>query len=203
MTRQTVVMNLSELPQVLYGTKSTLWWGILALIAIEGMVFALAIASYLYLRLQEAAWPPEGWARPGLLAGSVNLALAAISVWPARSTELRGRRLDKEATELPLVLWVLVVGGMIVARGYEFGQLHVKWDSNAYGSIVWGLLALHTLHLVSSFGESVALAVYFFRHDIDRKHALDLQVNAVYWYFIVVSWAILYVTVYFGPVLLN
>jgi cytochrome c oxidase subunit III len=201
--RQSIVMDVSHLPEVLYGAKSTLWWGILALISIEGMVFALAIASYLYLRLQEAAWPPEGWARPGLLAGTANLALMAISVWPMRRIDVMSRRLDARAVKPLLILWLAIAAGMIVTRFFEYGQLHVKWDSNAYGSIVWGLLALHTLHLFSSFGETVALTAYFFTHELDAKHALDLHVNAVYWYFIVISWAVIYVTVYFGPVLLQ
>jgi hypothetical protein len=59
------------------------------------------------------------------------------------------------------------------------------------------------MHLASSFGESAVLALYSFTHPLDRKHAVDLHVNAVYWYFIVISWLVLYSLLYAGPWLLN
>ena len=38
---------------------------------------------------------------------------------------------------------------LIAVRGFEFAALNVQWDTNAYGSIVWALLALHTTHIVT------------------------------------------------------
>ncbi len=201
--RQSVSLDISDLPEELYGHQATLWWGIVCLIAIEGMAFVLAISSYLYLRLQEARWPPEGWAPPSLSYGSATLALMLISLWPMRRVDVEGRALNRPVMLRWLTVWLVVGAIMLVVRALEFAHLNVKWDSNAYGSIVWITLGLHTLHLVSSFGESAVLAVYSFGHPLDRKHAVDLQVNAVYWYFIVISWVVLYVVLYVSPWLLN
>jgi cytochrome c oxidase subunit 3 len=43
------VLDVSKLPTVLFGTKSLTWCGIIGMMAIEGMVFVLMIASYFYL----------------------------------------------------------------------------------------------------------------------------------------------------------
>jgi cytochrome c oxidase subunit I+III len=201
--RQTIAMDVSGLPAELYGPSASLWWGMICLIAIEAMGFALAIATYLYLRLQEARWPPAGWAPPSLLYGTANLVLLLISTWPMRRVDLEARAQNRRAVLVSLAIWLVLALMMLGIRALEFAHLHVKWDSNAYGSAVWLLLGLHTLHLASSFGESSVLAVYSLTHPLDRSHALDLQINAVYWYFIVGSWALLYWVLYASPWLLN
>ena len=39
------------------------------------------------------------------------------------------------------------------------------WDQNAYGSIVWVLLGLHTTHLLTDVGDTLVLtALMFTRH---------------------------------------
>ena len=39
-------------------------------------------------------------------------------------------------------------------RVFEFAHLNVMWDHDAYGSIVWLLLGLHTTHIVTDFLDS-------------------------------------------------
>jgi cytochrome c oxidase subunit III len=197
--RQNVAMEVGHLPSVVYGHKSSLWWGGIGLIAIEGTAFGLAIASYFYLRLREATWPPQGWSPPGMLFGTINLALIVLNAWPMRAIEVEGRRLHTGTVRTLLAAWITLSAFILLLRGFEFQSLHVKWDSNAYGSIVWIIFGLHTLHLLSSFAETVVITCYLSLHPLDPKHALDLEINAVYWYFIVVSWAIIYCVVYLGP----
>ena len=37
-------------------------------------------------------------------------------------------------------------------RAFEFNSLNVYWYDNAYGSVVWMLLVLHTTHIVHRLG---------------------------------------------------
>ena len=55
---------------------------------------------------------------------------------------------------------VMVAFGIapLVLRFYEFPAMHVRWDSNAYGSIVWTLLGLHLTHLITDLGDTIVLA---------------------------------------------
>jgi len=56
-----------------------------------------------------------------------------------------------------LVLCNVFAIAFIVVRAYEFGTLHCRWDTNAYGSIVWTLLGFHTTHLEAIRELSVSL----------------------------------------------
>jgi heme/copper-type cytochrome/quinol oxidase subunit 3 len=173
------------------------------MIAIESTVFALCIAAYFYLRLQVPTWPPYGFAEPALLAGTINTALIVLGAVPMYLIEAHALRLNRGAVLLHIVVFLLLCAAILVVRGYEFRSFHVKWDSNAYGSIVWITLFFHSLHLFTTFMETLVLGTYIAMRGLDEKRALDLQLNTFYWYFLVVSWGVLYAVLYFGPRVLN
>ena len=84
-------------------------------------------------------------------------------------------------------------------RGFEFTTLNVRWDTNAYGSVVWLLLGLHTTHLITDTVDTVVLAVLFFTGPLEGKRFVDVSENALYWYFVVVSWLPIYAVIYWVP----
>ena len=91
--RESVALDVSHLPTCAFGHRDPLWWGIILAIAIETTAFAIGWATYLYLRMQEATWPPWGWSTPNLLIGALST-IADPSVWCAQcicSTKSRRR----------------------------------------------------------------------------------------------------------------
>ena len=54
---------------------------------------------------------------------------------------------DLRAVRCDLVIMTTVGLVLLGLRASEFRTLNVRWDQNAYGSIVWILLGLHTAHL--------------------------------------------------------
>jgi cytochrome c oxidase subunit 3 len=80
-----------------------------------------------------------------------------------------------------------------------FGSRSVKWDHDAYGSIVWMLLGLHTTHIVTDFLDSLVLAVLMFTGPIEERRFIDVEENAVYWYFVVLAWLPIYGVIYWAP----
>ena len=88
----------------------------------------------------------------------------------------------------------------LVPRWFEFPALNVLWDSNAYGSITWTLLGLHTTHLITDLADTlVLLAVMFTRHGNNRRRFGDVQDNAMYWNFVVLTWLPIYACLYGVP----
>jgi heme/copper-type cytochrome/quinol oxidase subunit 3 len=87
----------------------------------------------------------------------------------------------------------------IVIRWYEYDSLHFKWADNAYGSITWMILGMHMFHLFVMFCEDAFLLVWTYIKGVDDKHALDLTVLAVYWYWVVGVWFVLFSIVYLVP----
>ena len=66
------VLDVSRLPTVGFGSHSITWWGIMGMMAIEGTVFVLMIASYFYLHSRSSEWPPHR-SPPDLLAPEYRL----------------------------------------------------------------------------------------------------------------------------------
>jgi heme/copper-type cytochrome/quinol oxidase subunit 3 len=192
-----VVQDLSALPEYEFEKASAMWWGTLGFIAIEGMGFALGIGTYLYLAAVGTDWPLAP--PPDPLPGTILLVVLLVSLWPNHQAAANGRRQDLNAVRRDLVIASAIGLVTIVIRGFEFGALNVRWDTNAYGSIVWALVGMHALHLITDVGDTIVLAVLMFtRHGKGRRFT-DLVDNAFYWYFIVGSWVVIYVLIYWFP----
>jgi cytochrome c oxidase subunit III len=85
----------------------------------------------------------------------------------------------------------------LIIRVFEFPALKVKWDSNAYGSVIWTMLGLHTTHILTDLIDTVVLAVLMFsRHGDNRRRYGDVQDNAMYWNFVVAAWLPIYGCIY-------
>ena len=92
----------------------------------------------------------------------------------------------------------LVFGlAFLVVRVLEFGALNCRWDSSAYGSIVWVTLGLHTAHLLTDYIDTAVLTAVMFVRPTPKRF-VDVSENGVYWWFVVLSWVPLYVLLYFG-----
>ena len=66
-TRRPVgVMNVAELPDVVFGPADIMWWGSFAFIVIEGWTLVLCAAVFIYLRQNSQTWPPAGTPLPSL-----------------------------------------------------------------------------------------------------------------------------------------
>ena len=88
---------------------------------------------------------------------------------------------------------------LLVLRGFEFTTLNERWDTNAYGSILWAILVIHTIHLATDLYDSLPLAAILFFKRVDGRKFSDVEDNAAYWYFVAVSWLVLYVLIYWTP----
>jgi cytochrome c oxidase subunit I+III len=200
MTTTTRTVDVSGLPSFAFGNRTILWWATACLMVIEGTVFAITIVSYVYLRGRQPEWPPNLPA-PGLFWGTVNTIIMLASALPNHITKKYAEKLELGPTRLWLAVCILFAAAFLGVRVLEYGTLNCRWDTNAYGSIVWVLLSLHTVHLLTDFVDTVVLeAVLFYKPT--SKRFVDVSENAMYWYFVVLSWIPIYVVIYFGPYLL-
>ena len=75
----------------------------------------------------------------------------------------------------------------------------MHWTSNAYGSVVWLLLGLHTVHLLTDAIDSAVLTTLMFTGPIEGTRFVDVSENALYWYFVVFTWIPIYIVLYLLP----
>jgi len=100
-------------------------------------------------------------------------------------------------------LWLLVCLAFGVAfnaiRALEFAHLNVWWDRDSYGSVAWLLLGLHTTHIVTDVLDSAVLAAVMIAGPVEEHRFVDVEENAVYWYFVVLAWLPIYGVIYWAP----
>jgi cytochrome c oxidase subunit I+III len=191
-------LDVSLLPTSAFGHRSVMWWATMCMIAIEGTAFALAIMSYLYLKGRVPNWPPTGPV-PGLLWGTVNVAILLASAWPNGRAKTAAEKRDLGGVRLWMAIALVFALAFNAVRFVEFSQLHVRWDANAYGSITWFLLGLHTTHVLTDLLDSAVLAGVMFFGIVDEQRFVDVSENAMYWYFVVLSWLPIYAVIYLAP----
>jgi cytochrome c oxidase subunit III len=196
MTR--AVIDVSALPKFAFHHRSIVWWGTMGIIAIEGMMFALMMTNYLYLKGRSPQWPP-GQFSPDLFWGTVNTVVMLASAIPNHLTKLAAERMDLRKVRLWMSLALLLALAFNIIRIFEFQSLNVWWDENAYGSVVWTLLGFHTVHILTDFLDSAFLLVLFVTGPMTESHFVDVSENSMYWYFVVVSWLPIYALIYLAP----
>ncbi len=193
------VGDAATLPDHGFGARSTTWWGVVGFMTIEGAAFALGFAAYFFLMAQERQWPASA-APPDLLWGSLTLALLVVSELPNIWVKRAAEREDLAAVRRGLVIMCLVALPIFVTRGVEYDHLNIGWDRNAYGSITWALLLMHTVHLITDWVDTLVLAALMHtRHGQKGRRFVDTSENALYWHFIVGSWVIVYLVIYWIP----
>lgn len=194
--------DLAHLPDYGYGASALGWWGTLGFVLIEGMAFALGAGALLYLLPLQPRWPPAS-PPPDLLWGTLFTAIVIASEWPNIWVARAAKHGELRQVRIGLVVAVAVGLALVVVRAFEFGALNERWDHNAYGSIVWALMLMHTVHLVTDVYDTGVLALLSFTHPMDGRRFSDVEDNAFYWHFVVLAWIVLYGLVYLLPRLLG
>jgi len=191
-------LDVSELPSYGFSHRSLMWWGTLGLMVIEGTVFALSVAAYFYLRSHAGRWPPAGLP-PDLVWGTLNVAILVVSTWPNHWVKRVAERHDLKSVRIGLVVCLVFSVAFLMVRVFEFGSLNIRWDEDAYGSVVWLLLGLHTVHLLADTVDTTVLTVLMHAGPLEGTRFVDVSENALYWYFVVWSWLPIYAVIYLVP----
>ena len=193
------VLDVSSLPVSTVDSRSLIWWGNLGMMAIEGSMFAMTIATFLYFRTANLDWPPATVPKPDLLWPTINLALLVISAIPAWIADRAGHRKEKRGVVLGMLLVVIAGIAFLAIRAHNVANIGYKWSDHAFGSIVWVVIGLHTFHTFAATGENTMLLVYAAFKPMTKSRYLDFRCGAVYWYFVVISWLPFYFLIYIQP----
>jgi heme/copper-type cytochrome/quinol oxidase subunit 3 len=196
-------IDVSGVQTFAFGSRSIMWWGTILTIAIEATVFIVTIAAYFYLQGNEVTWPPGNIPAPGLQWPTINVIILLFSLIPNQLAKNAAENLDTHRVRVWMVVADLFALAFVIVRAFEYRDLHVSWDTNAYGSATWTLLSFHTFHVVTDFADSIVLTVLMFtQHGLDAKRHVDVSENAFYWYFVVLSYLPIYFVLYWVPRLL-
>jgi cytochrome c oxidase subunit I+III len=191
-------IHVAALPDYAFGHKGLIWWGTISFIVIEGSMFVMALLAYYFLRTRVTEWPPS-LPNPDLTLGTINTVVLMASIVPNQMAKKAAEHLDLQRVRLLLPIGLVFGVVFLIVRAFEFGALGTAWNDNAYASIVWLILGLHTAHLLTDVVDSAVLTALIFTAHVEPKRLVDVNENAIYWDFVVLGWIPIYLTVYFAP----
>lgn len=190
-------MDLSRVETKGFGHRVIPWWGTLGFMLIEGMGFVLAIGVFLYVPLTDPEWPhgfpaqPLGWST----AFTLLLVLSLVPNWFV----IHMAKLGSNSALKPLLVLMSLIGvAALGIRWFEFQVLTIHWDTNVYGSLLWVLLGLHTLHLATDVVDTIVMTAIFFTGHVPHGRFSDADENAFYWIFVVLGWLPIYALLYWS-----
>jgi cytochrome c oxidase subunit III len=195
-------IDVSRLPTTAQGSRAPLWWGLVGMITIESTLFALLVVTYFYLRGGAAVWPPPD-VRGNYPLRFAELAVLLASAVPMIAVELAVKRRSLAGMRLWLAVATALGFVFVALRFYSFHVMTYRWNSHAYGSVAWTILGMHATHAVAASVENVVFLALLFLGPIEEKHLLDLRLNALYWYFVVLAWVPLFAILFLDPGLLE
>ena len=191
-------LDVSPLPDYAFGHKRLIWWGTINFMVIEGSMMAMVVIAYFVLRTRSTEWPP-GLPNPDVTWGTVNTLLLLVSLVPNFFAKKAAEQLDLRRVRLVMPIMAVFGVAFIVVRVFEFASLGTSWYSNAYGSIVWFIMGLHSAHVITDVLDTIVLMALIFTAHAQPRRMVDVSENSLYWNFIVFSWIPIYIVVYFGP----
>ncbi len=170
--------------------------GIGMAIIVEIVYFAALVSSYLVLRANTVEWPP--WGQPRLpvettALNTVVLLLSGFFLFRARQQFVS----QPQTFPARLVLLSILCGAFfLLFQGYEWVRLinfGLTVQSGQYGSIFYLLIGSHALHVAAGLCGLCYLHYQGLKNCMTNEMSL---VGAMFWYFVVGLWPILYVLVY-------
>jgi len=204
-----MVIDASQLPEGETDHRSLIWWGNFLLLLVETTVFGLLLACYFYYRQNFSGFPPPRvhdlpviyHPVPDLELPSINMMLLLVSCVPMFCADRLCLKKDPNERLVGLALAVVVLFGFLIAglRFAEFSSIHFKWNENAYASTVWLFLGMHLFHIFTGTLELLLMLAWTCVKQLDVKHARDIRVTAVYWYWLAGIWVPLYIILFWGP----
>ncbi|MBX7500408.1 cytochrome c oxidase subunit 3 [Qipengyuania sp. YG27] len=182
------------------GLVGTPWWGMLCVIATEGVLFAYLIFSYAYLATQGPAahWPPTG-GPPSLAiaipATIVLLASSGTAEWGKRAARARRVLTARLAYGLTIILGLL----FIALSMKEWSDKPFGLNENSYSSIYFLLTGTHLTHVAAGIVALVVALVWSLQGRIHAGHEQHRTLVTLYWHFIDAVWLFVFATIYLGP----
>jgi heme/copper-type cytochrome/quinol oxidase subunit 3 len=193
------VLDVSRLERGTTDSRALIWWGNLGMLAIEGTMFLMAIATFLYLRSANLDWPPSTVPNPDLFLPTLNLGLLLVGGIGALITERAAARGAVGAAQVGQVVSIAAGIAFLAVRVVVMAHIGYKWSDHAYGSIVWTIVGLHTFHMLTATGETALLFVYSLTKPMVKRYVLDFRTTAVYWYFVALIWLPFYFLIFVEP----
>ena len=170
--------------------------GTLVFIFTEVMLFAGLISAHSIAKASSVVgWPPPGQPRLPFEETAVNTAALLLSGVFVFFAQRRFRR-DRAGAFAPLAIGVALGAFFVLFQGVEWVRLigeGLTLTSSTHGAFFYLIVGLHALHAVAAL-VLLGLALLRLRRSVLPPSVL--AATALFWYFVVGVWPVIYVRVY-------
>jgi cytochrome c oxidase subunit 3 len=170
--------------------------GVLIFIFTEAMLFAGLISAHSITKASSAVgWPPPGQPRLPVEDTAVNTAALLLSGLVVFVAQRRFRR-DRAGAFLPLVAGIALGTFFVGFQGVEWVGLireGLTLTSSAHGAFFYLIVGVHAVHALAAL-LALGWAALKLRRAVLAPSAL--AATALFWYFVVGVWPIIYLRVY-------
>ena len=179
--------------------ETTAWLGMVIFLASWFMMFAALFFTYGGIRARSILWPPPAMPLLPLTLPTVNTIAIALSSAVMQYGVFEVRRGKEQrlgpALSITFLLGTVFMGlqTMVWADLYAEG---LKPDSGPYGSVFYGLTAIHAAHVVVGLLAIGFLTVRAFAGYYSAARHLAVRLWTMYWHFVGVIWLGLFLSVY-------
>jgi heme/copper-type cytochrome/quinol oxidase subunit 3 len=185
----------------LSSTRTVGWWGMGLLILTEATVFVALLSSYFFLRFNAPVWPLGDIARPELRIAIINTILLVGSSIPMQWSLHSIRRGNVAGLQIGLVLGIILGAIFLSLQAYEFTHTDFSPQVNAYGSLFYTILSVHSAHVIGGLGMAIFVLVRAWAHHFDADHFQAVENSVLYWHFVDVVWIFIFSSLYLSPYL--
>ncbi|MGE5188442.1 MAG: cytochrome c oxidase subunit 3 [Gemmatimonadota bacterium] len=170
--------------------------GMLLFLLSEGFFFGSLIAAYLYLRIRNGAWPPEGFARlPAGFAGLNTVVLLASGV----TMHLAARALGKGrlgAFRVLLAATAALGCAFLAGQAYEYRHVGFGIADGLMGSTFFTLTGFHGAHVAGGILLLLLVLARTLRGAETPGGRGLVESAAYYWHFVDAVWVALFAALY-------
>lgn len=178
---------------------SNAYLGLMIFLGAETMFFAGLVGSFLVFRVAHEVWPPATLPRLPVGVTGVNtlilLASALTMRWAKAAIRSGGQH--------RLVRMLLITAGLgvtfLLVQGYEWIRLlqyGLTLASGVYGATFYVLVGCHAVHVLGAVIWLVSVLGLAVRRRYTAHGHTGVALCAMYWYYVVALWPILYGLVY-------
>ena len=168
--------------------RPTPGWGMVCLIMTESTIFAALIGSYFFYRAASKQWPPPGIEEPKLtLAIIFSFVLWGSSI-PMIIAERGIKRGNQRALRFGLMAAWLMGAAFVAYSVQDFSVLKFPIGENAYTSIFYTTIGLHTFHVFVGLMISAVVQIKAWLGKFSEERHVTVQVYAMYWHFVDAVW---------------
>jgi cytochrome c oxidase subunit I+III len=182
-----------------HGSRAVARGGMMLTILILWIALASFIFTYFYIRLENAAWPPDNIELPSLsltiIGAVILLASSGVMYWSLTRIRADQQNYLKVGLAVTFLLGLVGLGLQI----FDYSQLAFDWQTHAYGSIFYTLGGFIFLVLLGGLIINAVAQFWTWRGQYTARSHVMIENTNLYWHATVAAWQVTFGLLYLSP----